>query len=126
MASKQTEHYGLNQWEAGDNFLRAEFNEDNRKVDAAIAATPKVVVGSYVGKPGNLEPVHVGFYPVAVHIEPNTGGRGGDYSHGGLALRGLPLLHRGNVALEITEDGFAVRNISLYGNGITYHYLAIG
>lgn len=36
MASGQTEHYGLSQWESGDAFLREEFNEDHRKVDAAL------------------------------------------------------------------------------------------
>lgn len=31
----QTEHLGLHQWEAGDNFLRTDFNEDFAKIDAA-------------------------------------------------------------------------------------------
>ena len=33
-----TEHYQLNQWEPTDRVLREDFNEDNRKIEAAIAA----------------------------------------------------------------------------------------
>ena len=36
MASNQTENYGLNQWEATDQVLRADFNADNQKIDAAL------------------------------------------------------------------------------------------
>lgn len=36
MASNYTENYGLCQWEATDQVLRTEFNEDNAKVDAAL------------------------------------------------------------------------------------------
>ena len=37
MASNYTEHYGLCQWEAGDPFIRTDFNQDNQKIDAALA-----------------------------------------------------------------------------------------
>ena len=36
LASKHTEHYGLNQWEANDQVLHSDFNEDNAKIDAAL------------------------------------------------------------------------------------------
>ena len=36
MASNYTEHYGLCQWEATDQVLREEFNQDNAKVDEAL------------------------------------------------------------------------------------------
>ena len=38
MASNYTANYGLCQWEPGDKFLREEFNQDNGKIDGAIAA----------------------------------------------------------------------------------------
>ena len=38
MASGYTEHYGLCQWQGEDKFLREEFNQDNEKIDAAVAA----------------------------------------------------------------------------------------
>lgn len=37
LASKHTEHYGLNQWEASDQVLHSDFNEDNAKLEAALA-----------------------------------------------------------------------------------------
>lgn len=36
MASNQTVHYGLNQWQPEDKVLREEFNGDNQKVDTAL------------------------------------------------------------------------------------------
>ena len=35
---KYTKNYQLNQWDAADRVLREDFNADNRKVDAALAA----------------------------------------------------------------------------------------
>ena len=37
MASNYTENYGLCQWEATDQVLRTEFNEDNAKIDEALS-----------------------------------------------------------------------------------------
>ena len=34
----KTQNYQLNQWEATDNFLRTDFNEDNGKIDSALKA----------------------------------------------------------------------------------------
>ena len=36
MASNYTTNYGLCQWEAGDSFVRTEFNQDNARIDAAL------------------------------------------------------------------------------------------
>ena len=36
MASNYTTNYQLNQWEAGDQVLRTEFNQDNQKIDTAL------------------------------------------------------------------------------------------
>ena len=52
---KQTEHYGLNQWELADRIRMEDFNGDNEKVDAALkgqaealAAEIKTVQGTLV------------------------------------------------------------------------------
>ena len=37
-----TENYHLNQWDATDRVLRTDFNSDNQKIDAALAAVPPV------------------------------------------------------------------------------------
>lgn len=36
MANSYTANYGLCQWEAGDQFIRSEFNQDNAKIDTAL------------------------------------------------------------------------------------------
>ena len=43
MASNYTEHVGLCQWEATDQVLRTEFNQDNAKVDAALDTLEQAV-----------------------------------------------------------------------------------
>ena len=35
--STQTQHIGLHQWESADPFLREDFNQDHRLIDAAVA-----------------------------------------------------------------------------------------
>ena len=41
MASNYTENYGLCQWEATDQVLRTEFNEDNAKIDQELGELAK-------------------------------------------------------------------------------------
>ena len=36
MASNHTQHYELSQWQATDEVVRTDFNEDNAKIDAAL------------------------------------------------------------------------------------------
>ena len=43
MASNHTDNYGLCQWEATDQVLREEFNQDNAKVDTALEALDNLV-----------------------------------------------------------------------------------
>ena len=38
MHMNQTSNYQLNQWDAEDRILREDFNRDNEKIDAALAA----------------------------------------------------------------------------------------
>ena len=38
MSTNHTTNYNLNQWEAADKVLRADFNADNAKIDAALKA----------------------------------------------------------------------------------------
>lgn len=61
MASNYTEHYGLCQWEATDQVLREEFNEDNIKVDEALKTladeniTLESAVAAVAAAAGNCE-----------------------------------------------------------------------
>lgn len=50
MASNYTENYGLCQWEATDQVLRTEFNEDNAKIDEVLASLNcQFYMQSYIG-----------------------------------------------------------------------------
>ena len=51
IAMNKTENLKLNVWEKSDPILVGDFNEDNRKIDAAVAALQgeHIYVGSYVG-----------------------------------------------------------------------------
>ena len=48
MSSGKTAALGLNQWVLSDQFLMEEFNEDNRRVDAAVAPLSLVKLGEVV------------------------------------------------------------------------------
>ena len=55
MPTNHTEHYSLSQWEAEDKVLRTDFNEDNARIDAALAGLEarkgncRIEYRSYVG-----------------------------------------------------------------------------
>ena len=60
MATNHTTHYQLNQWEAADQVLRTDFNQDNQKIDAALAGLDgrTEVLESAVSRCGNCIVVH--------------------------------------------------------------------
>ena len=45
----KTTNYQLNQWAKSDRVLMEDFNSDNAKIDAALAAGAKIATGSYTG-----------------------------------------------------------------------------
>lgn len=73
MASNYTENYGLCQWEATDQVLREEFNQDHAKIDTALGDlntnVVRTAVGSYVGNGqcGSSAPNRLEF-----HFEPKV------------------------------------------------------
>ena len=146
MSTNKTQHYHLNQWEAEDKVLRAEFNQDNAKLDSALAqaaqeraelrsAIPKIVTGTYQGNGAASQTIPLGFAPKAVltmtqsglMYSPNSSG----YMFGGLAIPGHSASHPG---VEVTDAGFTVyetrigeyAGVSCNSADTTYHYLAVG
>ena len=128
MASYTT-NYQLHQWEANDDFLRTDFNEDFAKIDAAIkgvetaantalagkasqmaleaveamaSGKAEFTLGTYIGN-GSNKTVSVGFRAKALFICDGTYDtllvQGGDH----------PLL-------SLTDSGFSVKYISAYGS----------
>lgn len=136
MASNYTENFGLCQWEATDQVLRTEFNEDNTKIDMALAAIPTLVAGTYVGNGSASQTISLGFTPKAVFFSPCDGKTyvsvSSGYIWGGLVIFGSPLKIDTTSAASIITGGFVVfqKSISNY-SGVycnkseqTYYYIA--
>ena len=82
-----------------------DFNADNAKIDAALAAKCEAVCGSYIGDILNVNPMHIslGFAPAAVLVFAANG------SKHGLALPDLPQLDGSrSPVLTVSDDGFTV------------------
>ena len=60
MATNHTTNYQLNQWEATDQVLRTDFNEDNAKIDAALKANADAIAAleATIGQKGNCTVLH--------------------------------------------------------------------
>lgn len=145
MASNYTENYGLCQWEATDQVLREEFNQDHAKIDTALgdlkASVVRTAVGSYVGNgqygssaPNRLE---FEFVPKLVILVANktsvlkcgtvlitgqTSSSGIGTSYSSNSSLGLILTWEGNGLSWYT--GNAERQLN--EEGTTYFYFALG
>lgn len=123
MAADSTQRYGLHLWEPGDNFLREEFNENF----AALDAVPEAVTGTYTGDGAGSQSIRLGFQPKLVLVTC----RGNTTS--GYAAVALPggdgYAHNGGVALQVTQEGFAVfagrQYVYTNESGKRYFYLAL-
>ena len=125
-----TEHYGLHQWEATDDFLRTDFNTDFAKIDAGMGATQElaegkcsIVAGSYVGDGTVSRFVDLGFAPAAVLAVQGANTFGDTTTNGGLLIPQFS-----NTNFGISGTGFYVSHSGTSGqtnlNGITYRYIA--
>jgi len=133
MSTNKTQHYHLHAWEAGDDFLRAEINENFAAVDAALAdmltalgGKAEIMVGTYVGDGQTPRHIDLGRMPHAVLLEQADGTRyNTNVTSGGLTIREVAL-GRSNVTLDST--GFTLK-ITDYAhvndNMIWYIYLAV-
>ena len=138
MASNHTEHFSLNQWQADDQVKRADFNEDNAKIDAALdalaaevakkattaalealskklASMPCLVTGTYTGDGTDSRLISLGFQPKALLVMIEEGYSARPYTddyYGGLALPGKPVClqtsYGTNYILTIESKGFRV------------------
>ena len=110
-----TPNYGLHQWEAGDNFLRTDFNADFSKIDTALGSKAGLVTGSYTGDGEASQTISLGFTPRAVLLLLATGHISYNGSrYGGLAFPDAPVTNdwedasSGTTVLAIVEGGFQV------------------
>ena len=126
-----TEYYHLHQWEPEDSFLRTDFNEDFRRIAAALqeklgqadraelaaaaAEKAKLYCGAFLGN-GTSQSIPLGFRPSAVLLPGRSG---------------LLLASRQTAAgaIEIIQQGFRVVHEDgaidrINESGKTYPYLA--
>ena len=129
MSTNKTQNYNLHKWEADDDFLRTEFNENFAKLDAQAV---RIVFGVYTGQYDYLTTtvtrIDLGAKPKAVMVVPwsgtcsNSGGR----SYDAIAGPGKPAA---GGALTLEDTGFSVCNkdsnyLYLNQSGKTYYYMA--
>lgn len=134
----RTNTFHLSQWEKSDRILMTDFNSDNSKIDAALAALQsgkadaapvdtmlsnlennkaELVLGVYSGNNASVRTITLGFQPKAVYV-CTQGGTAGFHSgtrmmYGGLAMLGHDATLDGSggseVGLAILDNGFRVR-----------------
>ena len=153
MASNYTTNYQLNQWEAGDQVLRTEFNQDNQKIDAALKnhddelathtsalaqmGNCEIVYGSYQGTgaygQGNHSTLTFEHEPLLVAIMPETIG-GQSVMLGFWAVRGSSFLYTSEYYQSKVGLIWQDKALSWSGSdssyqfndlGTTYYYVAL-
>ena len=70
-STNKTPQLGLNQWAAGDEVIRTDFNADNAKLEAAVTASP-IVYGNYVGDSTEKRQFELGFKPTLLLLFGST------------------------------------------------------
>ena len=138
----KTTNYQLNQWAKSDRIMMDDFNADNQKIDAALAAKSRVACGVYTGDGTASRTIDLDFTPKAVLVlsaKYLLASTDNTTRYGGLALTGHPVYACDDTRLpvvSVTENGFIVTKESItyfsknYAansntNGDNYLYLAI-
>jgi len=108
MSTNKTANYNLHSWVPGDDFLRAEFNENFALIDGALGEMPRnkklrVVTGSYTGDSSGSRTIALPFTPKAVML--TCKGISDSYCINAIYLPGVPSGYG-----EIVEGGFTVSN----------------
>ena len=138
---EKTNNLKLNVWEKSDPILVGDFNEDNKKIDAAVgqimahAGNCKIVTGTYVGdgKYGRDNPNSITFpeKPVFVYvgghfsmsaIYPMT--EIAAFSAGGTDYYGIYATWNGNTLSWYSKE-FGGAHYQLNYEGKTYYYFAL-
>ena len=123
----KTTNYQLNQWAKSDRVMMDDFNADNLKVDSAlaalgeaIAAAPKIAVGSYTGSGscGASSPrtLTFAFQPKLVIIVENSW----DYLKAGTALISGQSLSAG-IGGGTNSGACLGLTVSWSGNSVTWY-----
>ena len=119
----KTTNYQLSQWAKSDRIMMDDFNADNQKIDAVLAAL-KVSVGTYTGTGTSAaQQITLGFQPRAVLVMP---GKSGSITYcAGIATPDAPHQYENIDTVVVTPTGFTVTGTANHNNYGTYHYIAI-
>ena len=146
-----TKNYQLNQWEPADRVLRTDFNEDNRKIEEALASIQstaekgncRIFTGSYQGTgvygPNNPNTLTFEFEPLMLlmHVRnPFLEGSqliwfrdGTNYQYPGNSNVYYKITWQGKT-VSWYQDSYSNDNsgptYQLNKKDVTYHYIAIG
>ncbi len=131
MSTNKTKNYQLHSWEAADDFLREEFNENFAALDEVIHEQP--ITGSYIGTyagSGSMTPedqtITLGFTPRIVLVVIQAGNM--ENYTGGLAFQDSPVKFNSRVTVSIIENGFQAHSdagcVGANSSGKLYHYIA--
>lgn len=134
----KTTNYQLNQWDEDDYVKRTDFNADNAKIDAGIAAAavaPCCAVDSFTGDGTLTRTFNVGFAPSAVILCANSEYRSDTTRVMYIATRkGSKLFCKSEASLDSTSDvqltdtGFTVtqinNNMAMNKTGCAHFYIA--
>ena len=136
----KTTNYQLNQWAKSDRIMMDDFNADNQKIDAALAAGPKIAVGAYDGQATNLpyngyqiKTIELGFRAKLLLITTGSSFNGATSA---MLIDDMNITNSsGDVLTQITDEGFTVGSAKFQNDTIYpdlnnlyqhYHYVAIG
>ena len=129
---ENTSNYNLKQWEETERIMMQDFNADNAKIDAALAAAAagsiQMAAGEYTGDGAARRTITLGFTPRMVFLFPTNGTFYYDSgtartTMGGIAYTDHPVYAYNNAAVPVVavaEGGFTVYKSSYTASGNTY------
>ena len=91
VATNHTTNYQLNQWEAADQVLRTDFNQDNQKIDAALKTNADAIAAETAARAALAETVEGKGNCKLEHFTYRGDGGHGDESPTVIDFSGRPL-----------------------------------
>ena len=132
----QTTNFQLNQWSENDYVRRTDFNADNLKIDAALAAAGncRIVTGSYTGTgkygSSNVNSLSFDGQPLVIFIQASDARRFAILLNGCTSGNAVSVGSGDRFTVSWTENSVSWYNsekvgIQMNEQGITYCYTAL-
>ena len=129
MSTNHTANYQLNLWEAGDDFIRSEFNADNTKLDAALADLNirklDYVMGLYHGNQTANRVFDLGFRPKILIVKSQNDYRDYGYANEVCHVPVIVITGSQNRFVTLLDNGFQITEGQLVNDVNTdFFYIA--